>query len=110
MKNAENYYHKIKHSSPEIIIELREHEKFPSEHVENIKRLNVPFCSTEYEEITKYLGVDKDSLCASYYIGATWLTDQHAMIVRPKVDNLDFIEMYSSALKFKPAAEYFSKF
>ncbi|MEG0519486.1 MAG: TonB-dependent receptor, partial [Bacteroidales bacterium] len=49
---------------------------------------------------------------ASYYIGADWLSEEHdkAVVVIPKMPNVDFVEMYMCALKFDLAADYFSRF
>ena len=92
------------------IISLVEHKGFDSNHIEGIKELNIDFCETSYECAPKYLGIHPQTLCASYYIGAEWLTDNHAVVVTPKIPNLDFIEMFVCALKFEPSAKYFSKF
>lgn len=94
---------------PEII-SLVEHQRFDSNHIEKIKALNIDFCETDYECAPKYLGIHPQTLCASYFIGAEWLTDNHAVVVTPKIPNLDFIEMFVCALKFEPSAQYFSKF
>lgn len=92
------------------IIPLQEHGGFPKEHIEEIKKLCVDFCETGYECAPKYLGIHPQTLCASYFIGAEWLTDRHAVVVTPKIPDLDFIEMFVCALKFEPAANYFSTF
>jgi 5-methylcytosine-specific restriction enzyme subunit McrC len=92
------------------IISLVEHKGFDNNHIEGIKELNIDFCETSYECAPKYLGIHPQTLCASYYIGAEWLTDNHAVVVTPKIPNLDFIEMFVCALKFEPSAKYFSKF
>lgn len=94
---------------PDIII-LREHWGFESNHIEGIKELGIDFCETDYECAPKYLGIHPHTLCSSYFVGAEWLTDKHAVIVTPKIPDLDFIEMFVCALKFEPAAKYFSKF
>jgi 5-methylcytosine-specific restriction enzyme subunit McrC len=99
---------KIK-SLPEIIT-LTEHTNF-ADYQELIMDLNIGFCETAYESTPKYLGIHPHTLCASYYIGADWLVvDKHAVVVTPKMSNLDFIEMFVCALKFEPVANYFSKF
>lgn len=79
----------------------------------------VQFKETEYESEPSYLGIiqNGENYCASYYIGATWLAPpkvadakKHAaVVVTPKMD-IDFIELFLSALKCAPAAEYFSRF
>lgn len=92
------------------IIYLKEHESFNDDSIKIIKTLDIDFCETKYECAPKYLGIHPEKFCASYIIGAEWLTDNHAIVVMPKIPNLDFIEMFVCALKFEPAAEYFSKF
>ena len=92
------------------IIPLVEHNGFESSHLEEIKELGIDFCETGYECAPKYLGIHPERFCASYFIGAEWITDKHAVVVTPKVPNLDFIEMFVCALKFESAAKYFSKF
>lgn len=92
------------------IIYLVEHKGFNINHIERIKELGIDFCETDYECAPKYLGIHPQTLCASYFIGAEWLTDSHAVVVTPKISNLDFIEMFVCALKFEPSAKYFSKF
>lgn len=94
---------------PEII-HLVEHECFESAHIDGLKELGIPFEETLYECAPKYLGIHPQKLCASYYIGASWLDEKHAVVVTPKISNLDFIEMFSCALKLDAASEYFSKF
>lgn len=95
------------------ILYLTEHQELDSNHTGQIKELGIDFCETGYECAPRYLGIHPQAphtLCASYFIGAEWLTDHHAVVVTPKIRSLDFIEMFVSALKFEPAAAYFSKF
>lgn len=99
-----------KESSLPDRISLVEHGRLGSCHIEEIKRLGINFCETGYECAPKYLGIHPEKFCASYFIGAEWITDRHAVVVTPKVPNLDFIEMFVCALKIEPAAKYFSKF
>lgn len=92
------------------IIPLQEHCGFKEDHIKEIKELGIDFCETNYECAPKYLGIHPYTFCASYFIGAEWLTYNHAVVVTPKIPNLDFIEMFVCVLKFEPAAKYFSKF
>lgn len=92
------------------IISLVEHQGFDSSYIEEIKELGINFCETDYECAPKYLGIHPEKFCASYFIGAEWITDKHAVVITPKLPHLDFIEMFVCALKFEPAAKYFSKF
>lgn len=99
---------KLLESLPDIIT-LKEHGIL-NEYSEVIKNLNIGFCKTAYNSPPKYLGIHPQTLQASYYIGAAWLTYKCAVVITPKMSNLDFVEMFVCALKFEPAAEYFSKF
>lgn len=95
---------------PDIdVFEIQEHRSFKEEHIDYIRSLNLEFRETEYEGTPQYLGITPD-LNASYFIGADWLTDTKAVVVTPKMPNIDFIEMYLCALRFAPSASYFSKF
>ena len=47
---------------------------------------------------------------ASYYIGADWLTEEKAIVVTPKMPDIDYVRMFMAALRFSPSASYFSKF
>lgn len=63
----------------------------------------------------KYLGIFKedDDYKAHYYIGASWLIkDKHAFVVKPKIDNVDYINLFMTALKMNSEneAEYFSNY
>lgn len=57
----------------------------------------------------KYLGLDHN-YTASYYIGATWLKEgETALVVHPKVDNLDVMAMFQQCLKNNVLNEHLSK-
>lgn len=88
---------------------LCEHGSFESEHIPYIVSLGLEFVETEYEGVPKYLGITPD-LKASYYIGADWLTAKKAVVVIPKMQDIDYISMFMSALKKSQSASYFSKF
>ena len=97
------------------VLNFTEHQFFSEAQVETLKNLGLNFQPVEYEGIPKYLGISSEQ--ANYYIGASWLTKERAVVVTPKIidkDNpykkTDFIEMYLRALKFSPSSEYFSKF
>ncbi len=97
--------------------ELAEHEPFEKKYAQWIPYLEqFPFVETEYEGEPLHLGVFNNQ--ASYYIGASWLLKEKgkyhpesdkAIVVVPRID-VDFIEMFVTALKTVPSAEYFSKF
>lgn len=88
---------------------LQEHEPFKPEFLPYISSLNLEFVETEYEGEPKYLGITPD-MRASYYIGADWLTSEKAIVVTPKMPDIDYVKMFMSALRFAPSASYFSKF
>lgn len=88
---------------------LQEHGQFKPEHLPYIASLNIKFVETEYEGEPKFLGITPD-MRASYYIGADWLTSEKAIVITPKMPNIDYVRMYMSALRFAPSASYFSKF
>ena len=82
---------------PEVI-PLKEHQSFNSEDIEKIKDLDLAFQQTDYLKEPKYLGIC--DYCASYYIGASWLVENElAVIVTPKMKNIDFVTMFLSALE-----------
>lgn len=65
----------------------------------------------DYMEPPSCLGIDNAGM-ASYYIGADWIREGELVaIVLPKIDNLDFTEMFMDALQVDTQAEahYFSK-
>lgn len=93
----------------ESVFRLREHEPFSGEIRSYVESLGLDFKSTDYESAPRYLGISPE-LEASYFIGAEWLTDEKAVVITPKIDDIDFLRMFSSALKFSEAANYFPKF
>ncbi len=92
------------------VIPLVEHETFNDNDLNEIKGLGINFQETQYEQPPKFLGIHPLTLQASYYIGAEWLTKDHAIVVTPKMPDIDFIEMFVCALKFDASADYFAKF
>ena len=94
---------------PEVI-PLIEHQSFNSQDIEKIKNLNLAFQQTDYLKMPKYLGIY--DYCASYYIGASWLVkNKLAVIVTPKMENIDFVTMFLSALEVdtKNESDYFAQ-
>lgn len=95
-------------------LEFKEHEiKFLREDCLNHLR-DCHFVQTKYMEEPKYLGLfwrDQNSLQASYYIGASWLIGNESVVVTPKMENVDFVEMFITALAVDSDSEanYFSK-
>lgn len=93
----------------EKVFTLVEHEPFKPEHMPYIASLGLDFVETDYEGTPRYLGITPD-FKASYYIGADWLTGEKAVIVTPKMHDIDHISMFVAALKFAPSSNYFPKF
>lgn len=99
----------LKVNMPDII-PLIEHQSFNSQDIEKIKNLNLAFQQTDYLKEPKYLGIC--DYCASYYIGASWLVkNELAVIVTPKMKNIDFVTMFLSALEIdtKNESDYFAQ-
>lgn len=99
----------LKVNMPDII-PLIEHQSFNSQDIEKIKNLNLVFQQTDYLREPKYLGIS--DYCASYYIGASWLVkNELAVIVTPKMKNIDFVTMFLAALEVdtKNESDYFAQ-
>lgn len=94
---------------PDKVFHLREHDFFAPGHLAYIASLNLDFAETDYEGEPKYLGITQD-FRASYYVGAEWLTSEKAVVVTPKMPDIDHIAMFITALRFAPSSGYFSKF
>lgn len=104
-----------------MLIEIKEHENIfeelekksdkNKERIEHLKNSSFsPKPNKEYLGAPNKLNIDKNYQ-ASYFIGATWLSDDIALVVKPKVDNIDFIKIFETALEIKDekASEYFAK-
>ena len=90
-------------------IKLIEHQPIDGQLVEEIKKYNLAFQQTDYLKAPKYLGIY--DYCASYYIGASWLVkNELAVIVTPKLKNIDFVTMFLAALEVdtKNESDYFA--
>ncbi len=101
-------------NNPEIFT-LREHQFFSEEQKNKFKELKIEFSPTDGFSVPKYLNLS--SYCASYYVGASWLTENKAVAVLPKLISsknqnaeTDLMELFISALEYAPSAEYFSDF
>lgn len=63
----------------------------------------------------KHLGITWDGNCAKahYYIGASWfVNEKHSFVVKPKIENVDYIKFFMTALEMnsEDEAEYFSNY
>lgn len=89
---------------------LSEHQPIECADWEYLKGLNLSFQQTDYMGVPKYLGIYDG--CASYYIGAAWLAqDEATVVVKPKMQNIDFVAMFLAALEVdsEKESDYFSK-
>lgn len=93
----------------EKVFYLQEHEFFEPGLMPYIASLNLDFKEPDYEGEPKYLGITPD-MRANYYIGADWLTAEKAIVITPKMPDIDYVRMFMAALRFAPSASYFSKF
>lgn len=103
------------------IVLLQEHQPFVnprgwgngrdySDKMEYLVGLGLTFEEPDFLKEPKYLGISK--WIASYYIGAAWLvSDELAVVVTPKVPDIDFIQMFLSALEIDTQKEsnYFAQ-
>lgn len=90
-------------------IELEEHKLLDDNQIETVKSCGVTLVETPYECAPVYLGL-LPNMQASYFVGASWLDDDHSVVVTPKMKNLDYMKMWGSALKFNLTSSYLSKF
>ena len=108
-------------NKPKDIIQLQEHQPFVnpkgwgngrdySEKMEYLIGLGLKFTEPDFPKTPKYLGVF--NWTASYYIGASWLVkNELAVIVTPKMKNIDFVTMFLAALEVdtKNESDYFAQ-
>ena len=103
------------------IIQLQEHQPFVnpngwgngrdySDKMEYLIGLGLKFTETGFLKKPKHLGIF--NWTASYYIGASWLVkNELAVIVTPKMENIDFVTMFLSALEVdtQNESDYFAQ-
>lgn len=88
---------------------IKEHELIPIERQAELSDIYFHGMPDNTEPF--YLGID-NQYRASYYVGASWLkVGELAVVVMPKMDDLDFIQMFNSALSVDTIEEsdYFSR-
>ncbi len=81
-----------------------------SDKMEYLVGLGLTFEEPDFLKEPKYLGIS--NWIASYYIGAAWLvSDELAVVVTPKLPDIDFIQMFLSALEIDTQKEsnYFAQ-
>ncbi len=92
-------------------IPIKEHDKIDSKWDNKLSAIKFEGNPNDYMGVPKYLGIDQNH-CASYYIGASWLVQNKcAVIVHPKIENVDFVKMFLAALEVdtENESDYFSK-
>ncbi|MBO4738467.1 MAG: hypothetical protein J5606_02790 [Bacteroidales bacterium] len=89
---------------------IEEHDTIPETYWEQLSDVCFEGNPSNYMRKPRYLGIDK-SFTASYYIGAAWLTDDLAIVVTPKIKNIDFVTMFLEALDVdtKNESDYFAR-
>lgn len=103
-----------------IPIKFQEHSSIYKKNVPELNSLiennslRLPGMPDEYMGSPEYLGISSegDNFTAGYYIGVTWFKENEiAGYVEPKLPNIDYIQMFSQALKIDSEKEsnYFSK-
>lgn len=108
-------------NKPKDIILLQEHQPFANPggygngfdyscKMEYLYGLNLKFQETGFLKEPKYLGIN--DWTASYFIGAAWLVpDELAVVVTPKMPDIDFVQMFLAALEVdtQKEANYFAQ-
>lgn len=108
-------------NKPKDIILLQEHQPFVnpggygngldySSKMEYLYGLKLKFQETGFLKEPKYLGIN--DWTASYFIGAAWLvSDELAVVVTPKVPDIDFVQMFLAVLEVDTQKEsnYFAQ-
>ena len=103
------------------IILLQEHQPFAnpggygngldySSKMEYLYGLKLKFQETGFLKEPKYLGIN--DWTASYFIGAAWLVpDELAVVVTPKMPDIDFVRMFLAALEVdtQKESDYFAQ-
>ena len=80
-------------------VRLTEHGKYTCP--EGVKPSNIYFRDNEekpYNKKKPCISIKDNKLCASYYVGADWLTSDCAVQVNPKIKNIDFQRMLADIL------------
>lgn len=108
-------------NKPKDIILLQEHQPFANPggygngfdyscKMEYLYGLNLKFQETGFLKEPKYLGIN--DWTASYFIGAAWLIpDELAVVVTPKMPDVDFVQMFLAALEVdtQKESDYFAQ-
>lgn len=87
------------------MIILREQTQLSDEYIEQLD-LRETYTSMPVEQLALNRG-DDGYWWSSYYIGLSEINGQHIEVL-PKLENLDFMSLFSFALLYQPSSEYFS--
>jgi 5-methylcytosine-specific restriction enzyme subunit McrC len=84
---------------------IKEQQIFSEEQKNKLREMNLDFSDEK-----KYLGLDPRTYAVKYYIGIDWLKENEAYIlVQPKIEKLDYIEMFMHCLKHSEISKYVSE-
>lgn len=87
------------------MITLREQTQLSDEYIEQLD-LRETYTSMPVEQLALNRG-DDGYWWSSYYIGITEINGQYVEVL-PKLENLDFMSLFSFALLYQPSSEYFA--
>lgn len=87
------------------MITLREQTQLTDEYIDQLD-LRETYTSMPVEQLALNRG-DDGYWWSSYYIGLSEINGQHIEVL-PKLENLDFMSLFSFALLYQPSSEYFS--
>lgn len=87
------------------MITLREQSLLPDKYIDQLDLRDV-YTSMPVEQLSLNRG-DDGQWWSSYYIGVAEINGQEIEVL-PKLENLDFMSLFSFALLYQPSSEYFS--
>ena len=87
------------------MITLREQTQLLDDYIDRLD-LRETYTSMPVEQLALNRG-DDGFWWSSYYIGLSEINGQHIQVL-PKLENLDFMSLFSFALLYQPSSEYFS--
>lgn len=87
------------------MITLREQTQLSDEYIDKLD-LRDTYTPMSIEQLALNRG-DDGCWWSSYYIGLTEINGQHIEVL-PKLEDLDFMSLFSFALLYQPSSEYFS--
>ena len=87
------------------MITLREQTQLSDEYIDKLD-LRETYTPMSIEQLALNRG-DDGCWWSSYYIGLTEINGQHIEVL-PKLEDLDFMSLFSFALLYQPSSEYFS--